>query len=69
MWALQHPKNRLTELSEFEAEPEQYANIIEVYEMRNSGRSYNKLPSGYMFYYASDDTKTTAGTVFYIPAS
>uniref|UniRef100_A0A914VBJ3 Uncharacterized protein n=1 Tax=Plectus sambesii TaxID=2011161 RepID=A0A914VBJ3_9BILA len=37
--------------------------------MRNSGRSYNKLPSGYMFYYAGDDTKTTAGTVFYIPAS
>uniref|UniRef100_A0A914V998 Uncharacterized protein n=1 Tax=Plectus sambesii TaxID=2011161 RepID=A0A914V998_9BILA len=37
--------------------------------MRSSSRSYNKLPSGYMFYYASDDTKTTAGTGFYIPAS
>uniref|UniRef100_A0A914VH06 CARD domain-containing protein n=1 Tax=Plectus sambesii TaxID=2011161 RepID=A0A914VH06_9BILA len=47
----------------------QYANTIEVYDTRNSGRSYNKLPSGYMFYYASDDTKTTAGTGFYIHAS
>uniref|UniRef100_A0A914UZS2 Uncharacterized protein n=1 Tax=Plectus sambesii TaxID=2011161 RepID=A0A914UZS2_9BILA len=41
---------------------------MKVYEMRNSARSYNNLPSCYMLYYAGDDAKTTARTGFYISA-
>uniref|UniRef100_A0A914WKC4 Uncharacterized protein n=1 Tax=Plectus sambesii TaxID=2011161 RepID=A0A914WKC4_9BILA len=41
---------------------------MEVYKTRNSRRSYNNLLFSYMLYYAADDTKTTAGTSFYIPA-
>uniref|UniRef100_A0A914XGC9 Uncharacterized protein n=1 Tax=Plectus sambesii TaxID=2011161 RepID=A0A914XGC9_9BILA len=36
---------------------------------RNSGRSYSYLSSSYMLYDIRNDTKTTAGTGFYIPAS
>uniref|UniRef100_A0A914VLU4 Uncharacterized protein n=1 Tax=Plectus sambesii TaxID=2011161 RepID=A0A914VLU4_9BILA len=60
--------NRLTLGALEEAEPEQYANITEVYKVQNSVQSFNNLPSGYLLYYAGDNIKTTAGTGFYIPA-
>uniref|UniRef100_A0A914WYK3 Uncharacterized protein n=1 Tax=Plectus sambesii TaxID=2011161 RepID=A0A914WYK3_9BILA len=60
-----HPE----ELSECEVEAEQHVNITEVDETRNSGRSWNNLPSGYMLCYSDDDNKAAAGTGLHIPAS
>uniref|UniRef100_A0A914W8V6 Uncharacterized protein n=1 Tax=Plectus sambesii TaxID=2011161 RepID=A0A914W8V6_9BILA len=43
--------------------------LLCINETRNSGRSYQNLPSCYMLYYADDDTNTTASIGFNIPTS